>query len=38
MLEFLLGEAKKKGVRHISLEATNMGRPLYEKAIKEEGG
>lgn len=30
-LELLIGEAKKKGVIHISLEATEMGRPLYEK-------
>lgn len=31
MLELLIEEAKKKGVRHISLEATKMGRPLYER-------
>lgn len=30
-LELLVGEAKKKGVGHISLEATAMGRPLYER-------
>lgn len=29
-LEFLVKEARKKGVEHISLEATEMGRPLYE--------
>lgn len=29
-LELLVGEARKKGVEHISLEATEMGRPLYE--------
>ena len=30
-LELLIEEVKKKGVSHISLEATNMGRPLYER-------
>lgn len=30
-LELLVKEAKKKGVSHISLEATDMGRPLYER-------
>ena len=30
-LELLVAEAKKRGVGHISLEATEMGRPLYEK-------
>lgn len=29
-LELLVEEARKKGVEHISLEATEMGRPLYE--------
>lgn len=31
MLELLIEEAKKKGVKHISLEATDMGRALYER-------
>ena len=31
-LQLLLQDAREKGVRHISLEATEMGRPLYEKA------
>ena len=30
-LEILIEEAKNKGVKHISLEATDMGRPLYER-------
>lgn len=30
-LGLLIEEAKKKGVKHISLEATNMGKPLYER-------
>lgn len=30
-LELLVADAKKKGVKAISLEATEMGRPLYEK-------
>ena len=30
-LELLIEEAKSKGVRHISLEATYMGRFLYER-------
>lgn len=30
-LEILIEEAKKKGVKHISLEATDTGRPLYER-------
>lgn len=30
-LELLIEEAKKKGVKHISLEATDMGRLLYER-------
>ncbi len=30
-LDLLVGEAKKQGVAQISLEATEMGRPLYEK-------
>lgn len=29
-LELLIGEAKKKGIKQISLEATDMGRALYE--------
>lgn len=29
-LELLVEEAMKRGVKHISLEATDMGRPLYE--------
>lgn len=31
MLQLLVEEAKIRGVFHISLEATQMGRPLYEK-------
>ncbi len=30
-LELLVQEARRKGVEHISLEATDMGRPLYER-------
>lgn len=30
-LKLLVEEVKKKGVSHISLEATDMGRPLYEQ-------
>lgn len=30
-LELLVNEARKKGISHISLEATRMGRPLYER-------
>lgn len=30
-LELLVEEAEKRGVKHISLEATDMGRPLYER-------
>ena len=30
-LELLIEEAKNKGVKHISLEATDMGRFLYER-------
>lgn len=30
-LEILVEEAKKRDVKHISLEATDMGRPLYER-------
>lgn len=30
-LDLLVAEAKKKGITVISLEATDMGRPLYEK-------
>lgn len=31
MLDLLTREAVKRGITHISLEATKMGRPLYEK-------
>lgn len=30
-LQLLVDEAKKKEIKFISLEATEMGRPLYEK-------
>lgn len=30
-LELLVADAKEKGVKAISLEATDMGKPLYEK-------
>ena len=30
-LNLLIAEAKRKGITSISLEATDMGRPLYEK-------
>lgn len=30
-LDFLIAAAKEKGITAISLEATDMGRPLYEK-------
>lgn len=30
-LELLVADAKARGVEHITLEATDMGRPLYEK-------
>ena len=30
-LDLLVKDAKEQGVSHISLEATDMGRPLYEK-------
>ena len=29
LVEMLISEAREKGVTHISLEATDMGRPLY---------
>ena len=31
MLNMLIDEAKEKGITEISLDATEMGRPLYEK-------
>lgn len=31
MLELLIEEAEDKGIKCISLEATAMGRPLYER-------
>lgn len=31
MMEILLSEAKKKGVTEVSLDATELGRPLYKK-------
>ena len=31
MLDLLVAEVKGQGVSQISLEATEMGRPLYEK-------
>ena len=31
MLSLLVADARARGVEHISLEATDMGRPLYEK-------
>lgn len=30
-LELLVGDAKEKGIKSIFLEATDMGRPFYEK-------
>lgn len=30
-LDLLVAEAKQRGIHAISLEATNMGKPLYEK-------
>ena len=32
MLDILINDAKEKGISFITLEATSMGRPLYEKA------
>lgn len=32
MLDILINDAKEKGIRFITLEATPMGRPLYENA------
>ena len=31
MVELLVGEARRRGVTHIGLDATAMGKPLYEK-------
>ena len=31
MLSMLIGEAQEKGVTEISLDATELGRPLYKK-------
>lgn len=31
MLDLLVSEARKRGITEITLEATEMGRPLYEK-------
>lgn len=31
MLDILVNEAKSKGINAISLETTEMGRPVYEK-------
>ena len=40
MLDLLVNDARDRGITHISLEATDMGRPLYEKygfvAMKDE--
>ena len=30
-LEILVQDAVKRGIKHITLEAIEMGRPLYEK-------
>ena len=30
-LDLLVADARKRGITSISLEATDMGRPLYEK-------
>ena len=32
MLDILINDAKERGISFITLEATRMGRPLYEKA------
>ena len=31
LLNLLIEDAHNRGIKHISLEATAMGRPLYEK-------
>lgn len=38
MVRMLMQEAKKKGVTEISLDATEMGRPLYEKLGFQQSG
>ncbi len=38
LVEMLIDEAKERGVTHISLDATDMGRPLYESLGFHESG